>query len=242
MRYVIYRRVSTEQQADAGQGIELQDEACRRWLRANRHRNAGTCTDSGKSGAAEIGERAGLARALALLAEDKADGILVFRLDRLARDVVLQETLLADLHRQGKELRSCSAAEDEHLTHDPSDPTRALVRRILGSVAAYERDMIRLRLRAGQTRKRANGGYIGGGVPYGWTSVRGELVEVPAEQEVIRLIAKLRRQGMPLRQIGAHLESRGIPSRAPHGNWRPTTVLRIAERAGVPTEGLRMAS
>jgi hypothetical protein len=40
----------------------------------------------------------------------------------------------------GKELRSCSPTEDANLVHDPDDPTRALVRRILGSIATYERE------------------------------------------------------------------------------------------------------
>ena len=95
---------------------------------------------------------------MALVAADRADGILVHRLDRLARDVVLQEQLLAELHRRGKELHSVSASEDENLAHDPEDPTRALVRRILGSVATYERDVIRLRLRAGRARKELAAG------------------------------------------------------------------------------------
>jgi hypothetical protein len=34
VRYVVYLRVSTDQQADAGQGLEIQEAACRQWLRA----------------------------------------------------------------------------------------------------------------------------------------------------------------------------------------------------------------
>jgi DNA invertase Pin-like site-specific DNA recombinase len=186
VRYVIYLRVSTDQQADAGQGLDIQEQACRAWLRAQRHRLAGVYTDAGRSGTSDIADRPGLAAAAALLVDDRADGLLVYRLDRLARDVVLQEQLLAELHRQGKELRSCSPAEDANLVHDPDDPTRALVRRILGSIAAYERDVIRLRLKAGRARKLLHGGYAGGAPPYGYAAVRGELVKIPGEQLGIR--------------------------------------------------------
>lgn len=231
MRYVIYLRVSTEHQADSGQGLELQEAECRAWLRAKRARLAEVVTDSGKSGAADIGGRPGLARALAVLAADKADGIIVARLDRLARDLVLQETVLADLHRQGKELRSCSAAEDSQLIHDPDDPARKLTRQILGAVAAYERDVIRLRLRSGRVRKELAGGYAGGAPPYGWAPVAGELVKVPAEQRAIRLMTRLADDGVSYRQIAATLESKGIRSRADHGRWRPMTILDIVRRA-----------
>jgi DNA invertase Pin-like site-specific DNA recombinase len=51
---------------------------------------------------------------------------------------------------------------------------------MLGSIAQYEREVIRLRLMAGRARKKLEGGYAGGGPPYGWAAVRGELVKVPA--------------------------------------------------------------
>src|SRR5207253_3477050 len=158
-RFVVYLRVSTEQQADAGQGLAIQEEACRRWLQQGRHRLVEVCSDAGRSGSLDVGRRPGLARALALIGAERADGVVVHRLDRLARDLVLQEQLLAELHRRGKELASVDRTEHDSLAHSPDDPTRALVRRMLGSIAQYEREVIRLRLMAGRTRKQLEGGY-----------------------------------------------------------------------------------
>lgn len=231
MRYVVYLRVSTDTQADTGQGLAIQEEACRAWLRAQRHRLVEVCTDAGRSGGADVGHRPGLARALALAGADRADGVLVHRLDRLARDLVLQEQVLAELHRRGKELASCDPSEHHSLTYSPDDPTRALVRRMLGSIAQYEREVIRLRLIAGRTQKKLNGGYAGGGPPYGWAAVRGELVKIPDEQSVIRRMRKMRADGMSLRQIGAALEAQGYRSRARHGKWRPGTISAILLRS-----------
>jgi len=230
MRYVIYLRVSTDQQADSGAGLEIQEQACRAWLRAQRHRLAGVHSDAGRSGASDVGDRPGLAAAVALLVDDRADGLLVYRLDRLARDLVLQEQLLAEFHRKGKELRSCSPSEDASLIHDPDDPTRALTRQILGSVAQYERAMIRLRLKAGRARKALDGGYIGGTPPYGWAAVRGELVKVTSEQAVIRSMQRMRAKGLSYRQIAARLQEDGIASRAGHKLWRPATIMAILDR------------
>ena len=228
MRYVIYLRVRTDLQAEQGHGLASQEETCRAWLRAHRKRLVGVYTDAGRSGADDLATRPGLASAAAQLASGKADGILVYRLDRLARDVVLQEQLLAELHRMGKELRSCSPTEDDALQHDPDDPTRELVRRILGSIATYERQMFRLRLRAGKAQKKAEGGYIGGSPPYGWTAARGQLVPVPDEQKVIRLMCRLIDSGVSYRGVVAELTRRGIEPRGKM--WRPNTVHDIVRR------------
>lgn len=230
MRYVAYLRVSTEGQADDGYGLEIQEAGCRDWLREGRHRLVEVCSDAGRSGGLDVGDRPGLARALALVGADKADGVLVHRLDRLARDMILQEQLLAELHRRGKELHSCWAAEDENLAHAPGDPTRALVRRILGSIAQYEREVIRLRLMAGRARKALDGGYAGGGPPYGYAAIRGQLVKIPDEQTVIRRMAKMRADGRSYRQIAAALEASGYRSRSSTGKWRPDTIRGILIR------------
>ncbi len=52
-----------------------------------------------------------------------AEGIVVYRLDRLARDLVLQEQLLAELRRVSAAVFSTSAGEDAYLADDR--PTRA---------------------------------------------------------------------------------------------------------------------
>jgi hypothetical protein len=149
----------------------------------------------------------------------------VYRLDRLARDLVLQEQLLAELHRRGKELHSCSTHRGRQPEHSPDDPTRALVRRILGSIAQYEREVIRLRLMAGRQRKALAGGYAGGAPPYGWAAVRGQLVKVPDEQAPPADAPAAPRRASPTGTSCAELERRGIPSRA--GPWRPGTVRAI---------------
>jgi len=230
VRFVAYLRVSTDLQADTGQGLDIQEAACREWARKGRHRLVEVVRDLGVSGTTDVAARPGLTRVVALLAADKADGVVVFRLDRLARDLVLQETFLDDLHRRGKELHSCSPTEDAHLADAEDDPSRALVRRILGAVAAYERDLVRLRLRAGRDRKRMAGGYACGPPPYGYAAVGRELVKLPGEQLAIRAMRRMRAGGMSYREIGDQLQVMGVRSRARHGKWRPDTIRGILIR------------
>lgn len=228
MKIVAYLRVSTAGQAD-GLGLEVQEAAIREWARKHRHRVVAVESDVG-SGANSVDDRPALARALGRLAAGEAAALVVYRLDRLARDVVLQETILADLHRVGLELHSTFAAEDENLIHSPEDPTRQLVRQILGAVADYERQVIRLRLRAGRARKTAAGGYGGGAPPFGWRAEGRELVAVPSEQLTLRTIRKLRDQGMSLRAIGRWLDENGHPPRAAT-KWHPTSLRNVLDRA-----------
>jgi DNA invertase Pin-like site-specific DNA recombinase len=124
---------------------------------------------------------------------------------------------------------STSQAEAQYLEDDPRDPSRKLIRQVLGAVSEYERAMITLRLRAGRDRKRANGGYAGGGPAYGWRAVDGELEPVPEEQRVIETIRRRREAGWSWARIADELTAAGVPP-ARRGRWYPDSVRRVALR------------
>lgn len=227
-RAVAYLRVSTDRQADEGLGLDVQEAACRDWARRNRARIAFVVRDAGVSGAADEVDRPGLAEAMGHVRAGRADCIVVARLDRLARDLVLQEWIRADLVDAGAELRSASAVEDLHLIGDPDDPTGTLVRQILGAVAQYERAMIRLRMNAGKARKAQAGGYTGGAPRYGYRADGHDLVPNLAEQRQVQRMRRWRREGLSLRQIADRLNAEGTPAR--RGRWHPQTVARVLDR------------
>jgi DNA invertase Pin-like site-specific DNA recombinase len=203
---------------------------CRKWARAAGARVTGVFVDEGVSGSLDALERrAGWWHLIADVHGRPGVLVIVYRLDRLARDLVLQEQLLAELRRAGGELHSTSPAEDLHLVDDDADPTRRLVRQVLGAVAEHERAVIRLRMAAGAARKRAAGGYIGGRPPYGRLAVRGELERDPAARRGLELIRRRARAGASLRSIVAELEAAGLAAPA-GGRWHPMAVARIVER------------
>lgn len=236
MRVVGYVRVSTDRQADHGLGLDVQEAAVRSWARAGRHRVVEVLRDEGRSGADGLVGRPGLARALSDIKEKRADAIVVYRLDRLARDLILQELLRAEILRAGGELHSTDPVEDLHLVETPDNPTGRLVRRILGAIAEYERDMIVLRMRAGKSAKLERRGYAHGRPPYGWRAEGGELVPVDVEQRVIAQAVKLRRSGLSYRQIAAKLTESGATTRS-GGVWSPQGVARVVERRQRRTGG-----
>ncbi|MDP9387297.1 MAG: recombinase family protein [Actinomycetota bacterium] len=143
MRVVGYVRVSTDRQVEDGAGLEVQWRAVRAWCRAHGHRLVALVADEGVSGT--LADRPALAEALALLREGTARGLVVHRLDRLARDLIVQEQLLAELWRMDTTVSSTSSAQDAYLSDDPADPSRRLIRQVLGAVSDYERAMVRLR-------------------------------------------------------------------------------------------------
>ncbi|TAK37287.1 MAG: recombinase family protein, partial [Lysobacteraceae bacterium] len=169
MKIVAYLRVSTDHQADQGHGLDVQRQAIKSWARAHSHRVVLWTEDAGISGSNGLDAREGLLQALSAIQEGRAAALVVYRLDRLARDLVLQEQLLREIWSMRSRVFSTAAGEEAYL--DPEgrsdDPSRDLIRQVLGAVAQYERAMIRLRMRSGKARKRELGGFIGGQVPFG---------------------------------------------------------------------------
>lgn len=228
MKLVAYLRVSTDRQAEDGLGLKVQEATIREWAKTNRHRLALVVEDRGVSGA--LADREQLARALRAVRDGEAEGIVVYRLDRLARDLVLQEQLLAEVRRLGGQVFSCSMAEQAFLADDPDDPSRKLIRQVLGAVSEFERGMIRLRLRNGRRAKAERGGYAYGGPPLGYRAEGRELVPDEDEQRAVARIGELHREGLSLREIGATLDAEGIrPKRA--ARWSPEGVRRVLRRS-----------
>lgn len=222
MKLNAYLRTSTDAQDE---GLETQRAEIKRWAKAEGHRVAGWFSDEGISGSNGLESRLGLADALAAKLP-----IVVYKLDRLARDLVVQETILAQAKRDGVRVFSTLQTEDAYLEDDPKDPTRKLIRQVLGAVADYERAMIRLRMGAGAARKKANGGYPGGGIPYGFRSEGKELVPDRTERKALNLMKRLHTEGRSLREIAAALDAQNLAPRRGK-TWHPHSIGRILERA-----------
>src|SRR5262245_53418179 len=151
VKVVSYTRVSTGKQ-ERGLGLSVQEQAIRGWAGAERQQIVAGFSDR-VSGAVPVHERPGLAAALRLIREGEAEAIVVYRLDRLARDLIVQEQLVAEIRRMGGQLFTTSPAEAHYLDDDPDDPSRKLIRQVLGAVREFESSMILLRLRNGRRAK-----------------------------------------------------------------------------------------
>ena len=218
-----YTRVSTAEQVD-GFGLDVQEAAIRAYCKAEDLRLVAMVSDEGQSGSNGLDDRLGLAEGLARIEKGEAAALVVYRLDRLARDLLLQETIHARLEAGGAAVLSISEP-----SVDGDDATRVLVRQLLGGIAQYERAVIRGRMMAGKAAKVARGGYGGGRPPYGFKADGGDLVPDAIEAEVVALIAEMRSIGHSYREVAQALAERGVTTRTGSA-WNPNQIRRIVLR------------
>src|SRR5665213_3287842 len=219
-----YTRVSTAEQVD-GFGLDVQEAAIRAYCKAENLRLVAMVSDEGQSGSNGLDDRLGLAEGLARIERGEAAALVVFRLDRLARDLLLQETVHARLEAGGAAVLSVSEP-----SVDGDDAKRGLVRQLLGGIAQYERAVIRGRMMAGKAAKVAKGGYGGGRPAYGLKAAGGALVADPEEATIIDIVTKRRKSGASYRDVARALTDAGLTTRA-GGPWNPNQVRRIAQRS-----------
>ena len=221
-----YTRVSTAEQVD-GFGLDVQEASIRAYCKAENLRLVAVLSDQGQSGSNGLETRLELAEGLARVERGEASGLVVYRFDRLARDLILQETLIVRLEAVGASVLSVSEP-----AMDGDDATRKMVRQILGVISEYERAVIRGRMMAGKAAKVAKGGYGGGRPAYGLKAASGALVANEEESAVVDTVTSLRRSGESYRAIALALSNAGITTRT-GGPWNPNQVRRIAQRAGI---------
>ncbi|MBD1855316.1 MULTISPECIES: recombinase family protein [Leptolyngbya] len=86
------------------------------------------------------------------------------------------------------------------------------------------------RLERGRQEKASSGGYAGYGSPaFGQQSINGELVENPAECQVIDLIRRHHKSGKSLQKIADWLNAQGYTTKRGQ-SWQKISVKRVLDR------------
>jgi Resolvase, N terminal domain len=140
-----YLRVSGKGQLE-GDGFTRQREAIELYAKANDIEIIKTFEEEGVSGKTDLENRPALTDLIGSLDVAGTRLVLVERLDRLARFLTVQESILQDLKRKQFDLVSVTEPD---LCSD--DPTRTLMRQVLGAFSEFERSMIVLKLRCSTT-------------------------------------------------------------------------------------------
>jgi len=149
-RAALYARVSTNNghQNPEMQLLELRSYCERRGLEI-----AGEYVDNGVSGAKE--RRPHLDRLLADCRRRMVDAVVVYRYDRFARSLRQLVNALEEFRALGIDFISL------HEGVDTSTPNGRLVFGIFGSIAEFERELIRDRVKSGLAHAKAKGKRLG---------------------------------------------------------------------------------
>jgi len=221
-RALIYLRVSTREQVENGLSLDTQEERLLSGCEFFGYEVAGVLRESGVSAGKPLKNRPAGKRLLAALAAGKADVVMAVSLDRLFRSLIECGELVKDWDRRGVVLRTLREGVDTS-----SSMGRFLVH-IAASVGQMEREQLGERvsevLQHKKLRRRRYTKRV-----YGFRDEHGLMVEVPAEQAVIRRMIRRRSEGASLKAIGEELMAKGC--KAPNGGkrWHPETVRRIVE-------------
>jgi len=214
MKAFAYLRVSGKGQID-GDGFPRQLEAIKGYAASHGISLSKVYREEGVTGALECMNRPAWVEMVSRILANGIKTILVEKLDRLARDLMVQEHIIQDMQRRGITL--ISVAEPD-LCSD--DPTRKLLRQIMGAIAEYDKSMVVLKLRGARQRKRAKEGRCEGAKPYG---------TLPGEAETLKRIQEIRAEGKSFQSIAEALNAAGVTPRR-GSKWHPFAVARILQR------------
>jgi site-specific DNA recombinase len=214
-----YIRVSTEEQAATGHGLEVQDRAIRSFAESQGYTLVNVVSDPGVSGAKRPEDRPGFQRILELAKARNFSVLLLWKFDRLARNLLFSVTAAHELKEQyGVVLRSVTEPIDT------ATPMGAMIFAILASFAAEERRVITGRTLAGKKEKAARGGFAGGASPLGYKrDLQGGLLIEEAEANIVRQIVTMRENGLSLQAIAAAMNDAGVVSKR-GAKFYPSTI------------------
>jgi len=211
-----YLRVSGKGQVD-GDGFPRQLQAINGYAAAHDIAVVKVFREKGVTGTKESMDRPAFAEMMTALHSNGVRTIIIEKLDRLARDLMVQEATIADLQKHGFTL--VSVAEPDLMA---TDPTRILMRQLMGAVAQYDKSQIVLKLRGARMRMRAKEGRCEGRKPYGYYD---------GEEAVIERMQELRAARMGFDRIAAQLNTEGLKTRT-GAQWHGLVCNRILTGKG----------
>lgn len=242
VRCAIYTRKSTlkglEQQYNS---LEAQEDRCKSFIslhEAQGWQYACTFSDAGISGGTT--QRPALQSMLEAARHRKFDLVVVFKLDRLARNQRDFLNLLDSLSRHGVEVASAT---------EPFDSASYLgraMRNLLGVFAEMEREMISERTREKAEASRRKGLFLLGKPPFGYRRKDSRLLIEQEEARVVRLIFSRYQQLLSCHDVASSLTKDGVLRLKRDGSLKPWSrkevqrTLRNALYAGFAPSGAEL--
>jgi DNA invertase Pin-like site-specific DNA recombinase len=224
--WIIYTRVSTDEQALHGVSLDAQQEQCRAMLTAMRLPMREAIVDDGYSGET-IAKRPGMRRIVEMMEARSIGGVVIARLDRLTRSVTDMDFLIRKINETETGLLSVGE------TIDTRTPNGRMFVYLSGLFAQWEREKIADRVRVGMAHIRSKGFFCGGRIPPG-CMLEGDkgkrrLVRGP-HADVISQAWPMVKAGSSLTDVSDFLNRSGVPLRGNRNaskTWGAIQVSRL---------------
>ncbi len=222
MQAVIYTRFSPRKDANESESCDTQRALCRELAEKKGIKVRATFDDPDVSGKDEYREKLWLA----IEALQKTDVLIVYKRDRLARNVYLSEQINRTVKKRGCRILAVSGDVEG------DGPEHEMIRQILASVSEYERKLIAMRTSHAMKHHQKNGRKMSSNCPYGWKdhpTVKGHMVADQNELIAINYIKKLIDLDKNNSEI-ARLLNAEMSEYSRTGKWNVKTVTSIIRR------------
>lgn len=221
MKAYAYIRVSSLKQTE-GTGLDRQIKACYNYAAKANLEIVKCYQEEGVSGTVEYDDRPVFKEMLAAILDNGVKTVIIERLDRLARNIGVQQNIITFLIL--KNVTLISADTGENITEAVADdPMRKALVSMQGIFAELEKDLLVSKLRKARDQRKAETGKCEGAKHFGEDS--------EDEKRVVNLIVAMRSQHHPLRWIADELNAGGYKTKRGK-QWTATQVYRVIERAG----------
>src|SRR5512142_1938604 len=131
-----YIRVSTEDQAESGLGMDAQRSRCKAMCEVKAWPEPTFYVDDGISGTKPVAKRPGLRKMIEDIEAGRIDAVVISSLDRLGRSAHIIINLVEEFRQKHIALVSCKES------FDTSTPQGQLMLGIFAVLAQFERDLI----------------------------------------------------------------------------------------------------
>lgn len=206
---VAYLRVSTDDQANFGAGLDAQRAA----IAAEAARRGWTViaeyADEGISGGKGLDQRPGLAAAVEAVEAGHAGILLAAKVDRISRSVRDTADLVDRARRAGWQLLTCD------LNVDTSTPHGEAMLSVMSTFSQLERRLIGQRTREALAVRKAQGVRLG------------RPSTLPAD--VVARIVSDRASGLSYGKVAAGLNADAVATGQGGSKWYPATVRKVLD-------------
>lgn len=227
-RVFAYCRVSTAQQIE-GDGFERQFKAIDAFCQRQGWTTLRPIVQEQHTGSDQVQDRPKLFALLERCGPETSDTIVIERIDRLGRELIVNELFFAECKKRGIKVYTADTGEEQ--VNAEADPTRVLIRQVLGALAQWNKSELVKKLQAGRRRKaRETGEACGGFRRFGHAK---DPEQAAMERKTIDFMTERRLRGASYGDIVFDLMQENILNPSGCRKWSRSTVQHILRQEGL---------